>query len=83
MAHFWQFSKFLCPGDKMRNGPYLGSGAKNNKNKTTFSFGTLKVREKKAPMWPFTQFYVQGTILAQGPELTKVRPLSFLKLLKL
>ena len=39
----WPFSQFLCPWDKMRNGPYLGSGAKIDKNKTTFLSQILKV----------------------------------------
>ena len=41
----------LCPWDKMRNGPYLGSGAKNDKNKTTFYSQTLKVGENKVPLF--------------------------------
>ena len=35
--------------NKIRNGPYLGSGAKNDKNKTTFLTQTFKVGEKKVP----------------------------------
>ena len=31
----------------MRKGPYLGSGAENDKTKTTFPSQTLKVGEKK------------------------------------
>ena len=41
----------LCPGDKMRKGPYLGSGAENDKTKTTFPSRTLKVGEKKVPLF--------------------------------
>ena len=47
----WPFSQFLCPWDKMRNGPYLDSGAKNDKNKTTFPSQTFKVGEKKVPLF--------------------------------
>ena len=35
----------------MRKGPYLGSGAKNDKTKTTFPSQTLKVGEKKVPLF--------------------------------
>ena len=47
----WPLSQLLCPWDKVRNGPYLGSGAKNDKNKTTFPSQTFKVREKKEPLF--------------------------------
>ena len=43
----WPFSQFSCPWDKMRNGPYLGSWAENDKYKTAFPSQTLKVGEKK------------------------------------
>ena len=41
----------LCPGDKMTKWPYLGSGAENDKTKTTFPSQTLKVGEKKVPLF--------------------------------
>ena len=40
----------LCPWDKIKC-PYLGSGAKNDKSKTTFPSRTLKVGEKKVPLF--------------------------------
>ena len=42
--------QFLCPWDKMRNGPYLDSGAKNDKNKTTFPPQTFKDGEKESAL---------------------------------
>ena len=62
----------LCPWDKMRKGPYLGSGAENDKTKTTFPSRTLKVGEKKVPLFlclvapmrrygHFLKIYVHGT----------------------
>ena len=62
----------LCPWDKMRKWPYLGSGAENDKTKTTFPSRTLKVGEKKVPLFlclvapmrrygHFLKIYVHGT----------------------
>ena len=47
----WPFSQFLCPWDKVRNRPYLDTGAKNDKNKTTFPSQTFKVGEEKVPFF--------------------------------
>ena len=63
-----------------------------------FAFSNLSLRKESAlilifsgsylEIWPFSQFYVQGTkwrighISAQGPNLKKIRPLSFLEVKK-
>ena len=55
----------------MRNWAYFDSWVKNDKNTTTFTSRTLKFGQKSAfismfsgsypKLWPFSQFYVQGT----------------------
>ena len=41
----------LCQGDKISKGPYLSSGAKIDKSKTTFLSQTFKVGEKKVTLF--------------------------------
>ena len=44
----WSFSQFLCPWDKMKYGPYIDSGAKNDKKQDHFPFPNFKSLKKES-----------------------------------
>ena len=67
----------LCPWDKIKC-PYLGSGAKNDKSKTTFPSQTLKVGENKVPLFqclmaPIRRYGHLFKIMSMGQFQTVLR----------
>ena len=50
-SEIWPFYEIACPWDKIRKCPYLGLESIKCKNKVTLISQTLKVEEKKVPLF--------------------------------